>query len=428
MLTMSESTKIDDMYMENLEEWVLEEEKVVTYKYLSKNLKVHVNVAKQMLFNFVQGQKNKLGVVYLVSGLVKCDHGDDSADIGTQQKVVLVKEADLEKVKSKFSEVLSQHIYSVQKTSESVNVTSLFGADKQEPGQDVTAGASLASIKHKAAVPREAIIRAPAVVKQDIKTEPIAKKEEKKDTAKKVTGIEASFSKTVVKKPSPVKTETTKPVTKDKGKSNIANMFAKQSTKPKPSKTATATEEKENIVNQKIEESKENKVEKKEKKEITRFGKIKEETNTKSKSKSDSQKRKRIQVMSDSEDDDDKDEQEEEEDKPIEEPEAPPVTKLIESDEEDIPATPVQKTAKAGRKRVKKQVDKTFMDDKGYMVTKKVYESASETDDESSEPSKAPTPKKQEKVEPPASKKAKIAGPGSGGKGQTGIMSFFKKK
>merc|ERR1719342_1924182 len=35
--------------------------------------------------------------------------------------------------------------------------------------------------------------------------------------------------------------------------------------------------------------------------------------------------------------------------------------------------------------------------------------------------------KKQEKVEPPASKKAKIAGPGSGGKGQTGIMSFFKK-
>lgn len=428
MLTMSESTKIDDMYMENLEEWVLEEDKVVTYKYLSKNLKVHVNVAKQMLFNFVQGQKNKLGVVYLVSGLVKCDHGDDSADIGTQQKVVLVKEADLEKVKSKFSEVLSQHIYSVQKTSESVNVTSLFGADKQEPGQDVTAGASLASIKHKAAVPREAIIRAPAVVKQDIKTEPIAKKEEKKDTAKKVTGIEASFSKTVVKKPSPVKTETTKPVTKDKGKSNIANMFAKQSTKPKPSKTTTATEEKENIVNQKIEESKESKVEKKEKKEITRFGKIKEETNTKSKSKSDSQKRKRIQVMSDSEDDDDKDEQEEEEDKPIEEPEAPPVTKLIESDEEDIPATPVQKTAKAGRKRVKKQVDKTFMDDKGYMVTKKVYESASETDDETSEPSKVPTPKKQEKVEPPASKKAKIAGPGSGGKGQTGIMSFFKKK
>ena len=395
LLTMSESTKIDDMYMENLEEWVLEEDKVVTYKYLSKNLKVHVNVAKQMLFNFVQGQKNKLGVVYLVSGLVKSDHGDDSADIGTQQKVVLVKEADLEKVKSKFSEVLSQHIYSVQKTSESVNVTSLFGADKQEPGQDVTAGASLASIKHKAAVPREAIIRAPAVVKQEIKTQPIAKKEEKKDSAKKVTGIEASFSKTVVKKPSPVKTETTKPVTKDKGKSNIANMFAKQSTKPKPSKTATATEEKENIVNQKIEESKESKVEKKE---ITRFGKIKEETNTKSKSKSDSQKRKRIQVMSDSEDDDDKDEQEEEEDKPIEEPEAPPVTKLIESDEEDIPATPVQKTAKAGRKRVKKQVDKTFMDDKGYMVTKKVYESASETDDETSEPPKVPTPKKQEKV------------------------------
>jgi len=422
----SECTKIDDMYMENLEEWVLEDDKVVTYKYLSKNLKVHVNVAKQMLFNFVQSQKNKLGVVYLLSGLVTCDHGDNSADFGTQQKVVLVKEADLDRVKAKFAEMLSQHIYSVQKSSESVSVTSLFGADKPEHGQDVTAGASLASIKHKAAVPREGIIRAPPVVKQEIKSEPIVKKEEKKDSVKKGSGIEASFSKTVVKKPSPVKTETTKPVTKDKGKTNIANMFAKQSTKPKPTKSETATEEKENIVNQKIEESKENKEEKKERKEVTRFGKIIEETNTKRKSKSDSQKRKRIQVMSDSEDDDDNDQEEDEEEKPVEEPEAAPVTKLIESDDEDIPATPVTKSVKSGRKRVKKQVDKTFMDEKGYMVTKKVYESASETDDESSEPAKVPSPKKQEKVEPPASKKAKITG--SGGKGQTGIMSFFKKK
>jgi len=421
---MSECTKIDDMYMENLEEWVLEDDKVVTYKYLSKNLKVHVNVAKQMLFNFVQSQKNKLGVVYLLSGLVTSDHGDNSADIGTQQKVVLVKEADLDRVKAKFTEVLSQHIYSVQKSSESVSVTSLFGADKPEHGQDVTAGASLASIKHKAAVPREGIIRAPPVVKQEIKSEPIVKKEEKKDSVKKGSGIEA-----VVKKPSPVKTETTKPVTKDKGKTNIANMFAKQSTKPKPTKSETATEEKENIVNQKIEESKvnkEEKKEKKEKKEVTRFGKIVEETNTKRKSKSDSQKRKRIQVMSDSEDDDDNDQEEDEEENPVAEPEAAPVTKLIESDDEDIPATPVTKSVKSGRKRVKKQVDKTFMDEKGYMVTKKVYESASETDDESSEPAKVPTPKKQEKVEPPASKKAKITG--SGGKGQTGIMSFFKKK
>ena len=70
---MREDEKVDDMYMENLEEWIEEEDKVVTYKYISRNLKVHVNVAKQMLFNFVDSRKSsgdKLGVVYLISGLV----------------------------------------------------------------------------------------------------------------------------------------------------------------------------------------------------------------------------------------------------------------------------------------------------------------------------------------------------------------------
>ena len=54
-----EETKVDDMYMENLEEWIFEEEKIVTYKFLSRSLKIHVNVAKQMLFNFVEKKKAK---------------------------------------------------------------------------------------------------------------------------------------------------------------------------------------------------------------------------------------------------------------------------------------------------------------------------------------------------------------------------------
>ena len=32
---------------------------MITYKYLSKALKCHVNVAKQMLYNFVQQQQEK---------------------------------------------------------------------------------------------------------------------------------------------------------------------------------------------------------------------------------------------------------------------------------------------------------------------------------------------------------------------------------
>merc|ERR1719412_1374478 len=112
--------------------------------------------------------------------------------------------------------------------------------------------------------------------------------------------------------------------------------------------------------------------------------------------------------MSDSEDEAGEDDEKVDD---IEE-EAPPTSKLIESsDDEEIPPTPKQptRTSKPGRKRVKRQVDKTYVDDQGFMVTKKEYESASETDEEP-EPVKEKTPKK---VEAPVAKKAKLAAPGA---------------
>ena len=298
---MGEDVKVDGMYMENLEEWIEEEDMVVTYKYISRSLKVHVNVAKQMLFNFVDSRKSsgsKLGVVYLISGLVSRKGGEDDANVGSCQKVVLVKERDLERVKTKFTEVLSEHIYSVQKSPDNVTMTSLFLADKSSPGHDFTAAAGLTSIKHKAAVPREAIIM-PQVTKKEVKTEPaiVKKTEEKKDPVKKSSGIEAAFSKVSAKKPSPVKSEAAakKPAVAAKaGKGSISSMFAKQSSKPKPVKTAA--EEKENIVNQKIEENvkEEKKVENTTKPLVQSRNKT---SKTKAKTKQDdSKKRKRIQV------------------------------------------------------------------------------------------------------------------------------------
>ena len=333
--------------------------------------------------------------------------GEDEANAGTCQKVVLVKEKDLESVKAKFTEVLSEHIYSVQKSPENITMTSLFLADKSTPGHDFTAAAGLTSIKHKAAVPREAVIM-PQVPKKEIKTEPapVKKTEEKKEQVKKAVGIEAAFSKVSAKKPSPVKAEAAKkPAAGGKsGKASISSMFAKQSSKPKPVKTAA--EEKENIVNQKIEEKstvKEEKVSDNKEAESTKpLVQSKEKTNkAKARSKQDdSKKRKRIQVMSDSESEDD--ETEEEEKSPAIEEEAPPVSALLESEEEEeIPATPKAETkTRPGRRRVRRLVDKTYMDSKGYMVTKKEYESASESDTEEPEkkPVKKVTPKKHEKV------------------------------
>ena len=94
--------------------------------------------AKQMLFNFVDSRKSsgsKLGVVYLISGLVPRKGGEDGANVGSCQKVVLVKEKDLDSVKAKFTEVLSEHIYSVQKSQDNVTMTSLCLADKSMTSQ-----------------------------------------------------------------------------------------------------------------------------------------------------------------------------------------------------------------------------------------------------------------------------------------------------
>ena len=87
-----EEIKSDEMYMEDLDGWILEENKVwvhhhhlkyqlwevvilhlqmVTYKYLSRALDVHVNTAKQMLWSYKESKQGACkGVVYFVSGMV----------------------------------------------------------------------------------------------------------------------------------------------------------------------------------------------------------------------------------------------------------------------------------------------------------------------------------------------------------------------
>merc|ERR1712112_340393 len=119
--------------------------------------------------------------------------------------------------------------------------------------------------------------------------------------------------------------------------------------------------------------------------------------------------------MSDSEEEAEKSDEEKEE--RMETEAAPPQAKLLDSDSEDevIPATPKEnpKSSRAGRRRVKRTVDKTYVDEDGYMVTKKVVESASETGDEPEvkeekpEVKKVETKNKDEAVEPKA-KKAKV--------------------
>ncbi|NWI18065.1 DPOD3 polymerase, partial [Crypturellus soui] len=103
----------DELYLENIDEFVTDQNRVVTYKWLSYTLGVHVNQAKQMLYDYVERKRKEnsgaqLHVTYLVAGnLVQNGH--------TCHKVAVVREDQLEAMKSKLATLASVHVYSIQK-------------------------------------------------------------------------------------------------------------------------------------------------------------------------------------------------------------------------------------------------------------------------------------------------------------------------
>ena len=105
------------MWKKNLEEWIYEETKIVTYKWLSKQISVHVNVAKQMLFEFAQQQlkdetKSDLEVIYLLAGRIVKEP--------KSTKVCLVKSKNLQAKEVEFEFLTSKHVYAVSKAEKSL--------------------------------------------------------------------------------------------------------------------------------------------------------------------------------------------------------------------------------------------------------------------------------------------------------------------
>ncbi|NXL88951.1 DPOD3 polymerase, partial [Alectura lathami] len=103
----------DELYLENIDEFVTDQNRIVTYKWLSYTLGVHVNQAKQMLYDYVERKRKEnsgaqLHVTYLVAGdLVQNGH--------VCHKVAVVREDKLEAMKSKLATIESVHVYSIQK-------------------------------------------------------------------------------------------------------------------------------------------------------------------------------------------------------------------------------------------------------------------------------------------------------------------------
>ncbi|XP_042883956.1 DNA polymerase delta subunit 3-like [Penaeus japonicus] len=497
---------MDSMYLDNLEEFVVDEGKIITYKWLSLTLGVSSNVAKQMLYHFVTNQRNSdkgdnLNVTYFVSGL---EAGEDG--LPDMHKVMLVREENLASAKSKLKDVKSIHVYSVQKTK-LPDMSVLYTANYDKVKENILTINKYSGIECSAATirsssdleklqkqnayqaPPEPPTKIPSKYKpnqtktspkkespgntnkapskgnqiasmfarqtksNDEKQEGAKEAENKtgKDTtkttptsgAKKKGGISSFFSKAppTTKKTESTKASDTSPTDSESPtiKSEVVSPVKTDSTVSSPIKTESQDSVKE-------EESEKMDVDSPPKKKAKKLqSKIKttKVSQKRGKSKStDSEepvpKRKRIMQLSDSESSSDE-ENEGEEESPFP-PSPPPEPARIESDsEEDIPPTP-QPAAKVdlmkGEKRGKRKklVDKTFMDEDGFFVTKKEYEYVSDSGEEDPLPVKEiVSPKKQ--ATPPQS--GKNASPKKGEskaaaspvkKKQANIMNFFKKK
>ncbi|RVE61192.1 hypothetical protein OJAV_G00168410 [Oryzias javanicus] len=103
---------MDELYLDNIDEFVNDHNKIVTYKSLSLALGVHVNTAKQMLYHYLEHKRKEsspqLHATYLVTGKF-VGNGQ------TCHKVSIVREDQLEDFKSKMNLIVSVHVYSVQK-------------------------------------------------------------------------------------------------------------------------------------------------------------------------------------------------------------------------------------------------------------------------------------------------------------------------
>lgn len=102
---------------------------------------------------------------------------------------------------------------------------------------------------------------------------------------------------------------------------------------------------------------------------------------------------------------------------------------MIESEDEDIvPSTPVNNDdGPKCRRRKRKLVQKTFKDEDGFMVTKKEYESFSESEEEPDKTAEH-KPEKKTKTQPePEAKKGGKKKVMAQQQKQSSIMSFFKK-
>ncbi|XP_030120395.1 DNA polymerase delta subunit 3 isoform X2 [Taeniopygia guttata] len=455
----------DELYLENIDEFVTDHNRVVTYKWLSYTLGVHVNQAKQMLYDYVERKRKEnsgaqLHVTYLVAGnLLQNGH--------FCHKVAVVREDKLEAMKSKLSTIASVHVYSIQKALLK-DSSPLYNTDYDIVKTNLQHCSKFSAIRCAAAVPRTPP-DAPQV------PEPVQSPQRQRDPDAAINGhrvraakpppqqhkgIMGMFAakaaarpqdtpkeaKAEAKEAAGVSAANCKPPTKN---TIMNNFFGKAAmNKLKANSVPEQPKEEKEVVKPSVavaeSESSPNTVAEKpgKKTESDRIQQKDKKSKTKRVDRSDDEeerdpenvkkKRKRIkQLLSDSSDEEDVPPSPTPEEERVPSPPPEPALKT-----ELEPAS--TEVSAGGRKRKRKRVLKSRMfidEEEGCMVTEKVYESESCTDSEDEFPkTKAPAPQEQAmlptKREPKEERKnpKKGAAPASRANKQVSIMGFCQKK
>ncbi|KAM3967082.1 uncharacterized protein ACR2FA_011932 [Aphomia sociella] len=388
--------KTSDGNMDTLKEMLLDEEKLITYVSLSKELCVHVNESKSLLAKIVDYVKKNhpdinINVNYIISGL-----SEENKALTT-----VCTEAEVDNVSKTLKTIFFQHIYSVAKGSPAVDNIAYIAINKFEDFPLCT-GLIRSNLCVKRTSDEIGNLKSNSQEIVAIDTKPVVPlkklKEENKDV-KKESGVSSdgtvreSKSEPIIKQEkSPMKTNNKN----NKSQKGIAGFFNKTNNVAKKSKSdnnkntvVSIKTEKENSENSnvKTEESvMDNDIEVKDidnecNKKVNQENKTKIKAVTvKKKNAKVDKKRKRLLHISDSENEDEKND-------PF--VDDTPVTNEVnlESDDE-IPPTPANNTVKitsgiVNPKKKRKIVDKTYTDEDGYILTKKeeVYESCSENEE-----------------------------------------------
>ncbi|KAI1452739.1 DNA polymerase subunit Cdc27 [Annulohypoxylon moriforme] len=425
-----------DDYKQYLAQKILTEDQLVSYRLLSRALKVHVNTAKEMLYEFHKWQNDKrpgsLHATYLIYGskkkVEKVEEQDGDVKMTDSQNLEelrvpfsddvptytlsLVKEEQLQDALAEYDMVTSIHVYSL--APHPLKDLQLLADTARQVIELSTVSDVPAASKDFGSIANPNVRRRErrGQISKPIASTPVPKaepKQESKPTIAKEESKPAPQAGTKGPAPATTKKSATASLKRQGSSGGIGQMFAKAAARPKKpaAKPVTETEDDQKMA-------------------LSDDGEDDTEPTPGAEDESSSARQSRInrqaelRRMMEESDEEEPEKPESPADEPMEE--EPPEPEPETEPKAEEPAEIVSSTGdgrRRGRRRVTKK--KQVMDDKGYLVTIQEQGWESFSEEEKAPPTAKPKP--QAIKSEPATKSKKAAG-----KGQGNIMSFFSKK